>query len=79
MPATHEERCQCCNKLWTIEDVTRLAEEKNAMVREVAALKMSVAGRDKAIELLNAGFKSACDDRDRMKQEIRKHAAGVIA
>ena len=45
---------------------------------EIHQLKMSIIGRDKALELLNAGFKSICDDRDTMKQLTRK-LAGIEA
>jgi hypothetical protein len=67
-----QEKCRCCGLRWTLEDVTALVEEKNALVREVAALKMSLAGRDKAIALLNAGMLSVCEDRDRLKHEARE-------
>lgn len=43
-----------------------------SVVEIMERLRSSLEGRDKAIELLNKGFESACADRDRMKQRIRE-------
>jgi hypothetical protein len=32
-------KCRCCNLRWSVEDVTALTEEKNALVRQVAELQ----------------------------------------
>lgn len=49
-----------------------LGSAAREIVAERDRLKMSLAGRDKAIALLNAGFESTCEDRDRLKQESRR-------
>jgi hypothetical protein len=38
---------------------------------EVAALKLSITGRDKAYKLLNAGFESAMDLQAELQQKVR--------
>lgn len=43
--------------------------EKNA---ELAALRLELEGEKKANALLNAGMGEVCDDRDRMKHELRE-------
>ena len=49
--------------LWTREDVGfRTADE----------LAFTLIGRDKAIVLLNRGYESTCEDRDRLKQQVRE-------
>lgn len=62
----------------TDQDVTAIVEEKNSLVREnarllslIARLEHVIRGMEKAAELTAAGFQSACDSRDEMKQRIR--------
>lgn len=52
--------------------VAMLRKHKGDLEAEIAALKMSLAGRDKAIELLNKGMESQCEEMDRLKQSNRK-------
>jgi predicted nuclease with TOPRIM domain len=49
----------------------------NELVRENDALRLAVAGRDKALALSSAGLESATAELDRLKQENRALRAEV--
>lgn len=68
-----------------------LAAEVRRLAGEVAALReaneteilrridLDRVGREKALDLLNKGFESCCEDRDRLKQQVRTLTALVKA
>jgi hypothetical protein len=59
--------------------VATIQPEFDRLREENERLRMSLAGRDKGLSLLNAGFESTCEDRDKLKQETRSLRADLAA